>query len=107
MSDGETVSNLSDCSCCCSAGFRSNDSSEQEATIAINGNDVQKHKQQNQVSCSRQTLKPPLFAHPQRSVWDFSGHDAAGGEVSAPWRGEGGRQKVDNQDETPLCADER
>lgn len=43
------------------------------------------------------TPGPPIQSHPQRAVWDLSRLDAAGREVSASWKGQRKRQRVENQ----------
>lgn len=43
------------------------------------------------------TPGPPILSHPQRSVWDLSGLDEAGREVSASWKRQRRKQRVENQ----------
>lgn len=78
----------------------SNESPDQLNISAVNGNDVQRHKKRTK-RVSQQTLNPPPPGREECLGFFLAG----GGLKLSSWRRR--RQKVDNQDQTPLCADER
>lgn len=72
-----------------------------ENVTVMTGNYVQKHKILEPVFMF-QTIKPPLLLHVGICLGTMKQVDKQTLLVE-----ERGRQKVDNQDQTPLCADER